>query len=217
MPKTRWIHSLWAGVDGVLSNGLCARTDVILTNAKHAFSESLGEYAILGALHFAKRVPHGTQQYREKIWQKYQVKMLKGYVRRDLVVYAHMFGLKFGQHLPCNNVSKTDTWPYCEVASSKSTYVLLRHSATMCIVGYGSIGAQVARRAHALDMQVLAVKRDPNTVDEDTKKFVHKVYGTKDLPEILPNCDYVVCHLLSLDNLTYYYLSLVSLPFVPFN
>lgn len=79
-PNTRWVHSLWAGVDGLLSSHLRAREDVLLTNAKHAFNESLGEYAMLGMLYFAKQVPRCVDQHVRGHWEKYQVAMLKGCV-----------------------------------------------------------------------------------------------------------------------------------------
>jgi phosphoglycerate dehydrogenase-like enzyme len=61
---------------------------------------------------------------------------------------------------------------------------------TMGIVGHGDIGRAAARRAKALGMRVLALRRDttPRAGDED----VDRVYATKDLHEMLPECDYVV-------------------------
>ncbi|MEP6716008.1 MAG: D-2-hydroxyacid dehydrogenase [Terriglobia bacterium] len=61
---------------------------------------------------------------------------------------------------------------------------------TMGIVGHGDIGRASARRAKAFGMRVLALRRDinPRAGDED----VDRVYATKDLHEMLPECDYVV-------------------------
>lgn len=78
-PAVQWVHSLWTGVDNVLSDQIKCSDTVTLTNAKHAFSESLGEYAVLGALYFAKRVPTCLQQYHGGTWEKYEVGMLRGY------------------------------------------------------------------------------------------------------------------------------------------
>lgn len=60
---------------------------------------------------------------------------------------------------------------------------------TMGIVGHGDIGRAIARRAKAFGMKVLAVRRDPSprAGDED----VDRVYATKDLHQMLPQCDYV--------------------------
>jgi phosphoglycerate dehydrogenase-like enzyme len=61
---------------------------------------------------------------------------------------------------------------------------------TMGIVGHGDIGRAVARRAKAMGMRVLALRRDaaPRPGDED----VDRVFATRDLHEMLPQCDYVV-------------------------
>lgn len=61
---------------------------------------------------------------------------------------------------------------------------------TMGIVGHGDIGRAIARRAKAFGMRVLALRRDPSPRpgDED----VDRVYATKDLHQMLPECDYVV-------------------------
>jgi len=61
---------------------------------------------------------------------------------------------------------------------------------TVGIVGYGDIGRAVARRAHAMGMNVLALKRHPPSQGDD---LVQKVYGPKDLHVMLAQCDYVVC------------------------
>jgi phosphoglycerate dehydrogenase-like enzyme len=61
---------------------------------------------------------------------------------------------------------------------------------TMGIVGHGDIGRAIARRAKAFGMRVLALRRDPapRPGDED----VDRVYATKDIHQMLPECDYVV-------------------------
>jgi len=61
---------------------------------------------------------------------------------------------------------------------------------TMGIVGHGDIGRAAAKRAKALGMRVLALRRStaPRAGDED----VDQVYATADLHAMLPECDYVV-------------------------
>ena len=61
---------------------------------------------------------------------------------------------------------------------------------TMGIVGHGDIGRATARRAKAMGMRVLALRRDisPRPGDED----VDRLYATEQLHEMLPECDYVV-------------------------
>ena len=68
--------------------------------------------------------------------------------------------------------------------------VLELSAQTMGIVGHGDIGRAAARRAKAFGMRVLALRRDlaRRAGDED----VDRVFATKDLHAMLPECDYVV-------------------------
>jgi len=60
---------------------------------------------------------------------------------------------------------------------------------TIGIVGHGDIGRAIARRAKALGMRVLALRRDTaaRAGDED----VDRVYADSQLHQMLPECDYV--------------------------
>ncbi len=74
--------------------------------------------------------------------------------------------------------------------------------ATIGIVGYGSIGREVARLAKAFGMQVLATKRDPRrVVDEGYRlsgtgdpdgELPDRIYPAAATRSMLPECDYVV-------------------------
>lgn len=68
--------------------------------------------------------------------------------------------------------------------------VLLASSQTVGVVGYGDIGRQVAARASALGMKVLATKRHVSLVGSDT--LAEHVYGADALLEMIPRCDYLV-------------------------
>jgi hypothetical protein len=56
-PNVTWIHSFSAGVDTIMCDTLRARDDILVTNAKGAFSESLAEFALFGMMYFAKKLP----------------------------------------------------------------------------------------------------------------------------------------------------------------
>lgn len=60
---------------------------------------------------------------------------------------------------------------------------------TVGIVGYGDIGRAVARRAHAMDMRVLALKRHP---PETHDPLIDQFYKPDALAPMLGRCDYVV-------------------------
>ncbi len=61
---------------------------------------------------------------------------------------------------------------------------------TLGMVGYGDIGHTVARRAHALGMKILAVRRRPELSREDP--LPDAVYPASALRELLAASDYVV-------------------------
>jgi phosphoglycerate dehydrogenase-like enzyme len=60
---------------------------------------------------------------------------------------------------------------------------------TLGVVGLGSIGVEVARRAAAFDMRVIATKRHP---DSGVPDFVTRVYPPAGLPDLLAEADAVV-------------------------
>lgn len=73
---------------------------------------------------------------------------------------------------------------------------------TLGIVGYGSIGREVARLARAFGMQVLATKRDVSSLADDSWQIpgvgdplgtqAHCIYGAHGLHGMLPQCDFLV-------------------------
>jgi phosphoglycerate dehydrogenase-like enzyme len=60
---------------------------------------------------------------------------------------------------------------------------------TMTIVGFGTIGQAVARRAHAFGMRVTGVRRRS---DQPAPEFVEKIVGSERLTEALHGCDVLV-------------------------
>jgi phosphoglycerate dehydrogenase-like enzyme len=60
---------------------------------------------------------------------------------------------------------------------------------TVGIIGYGDIGRAVARRVHAMGMQILAVKRH---LPEQADPLVDQFHKPEAMAEMLGRCDYVV-------------------------
>lgn len=58
---------------------------------------------------------------------------------------------------------------------------------TLLVVGLGDIGAALARRAHGLEMRVLATRRHPN----GTPPYVERLGASSALDDLLPEADHV--------------------------
>jgi phosphoglycerate dehydrogenase-like enzyme len=138
-PKLEWIHSLAVGLDTQLFPAL-VESPVPLTNSRGVFSDSLGEFATLAILYFAKDLPRMLANQAASRWEQYDV----------------------------------------EVAEGK----------TLGIVGLGTIGRACARRARALGMRTIALKKGDEP--EEALASVDEAFPRDALHAMLGRCDYVV-------------------------
>jgi phosphoglycerate dehydrogenase-like enzyme len=76
-PAVRWVHSRYAGVEGVLFPALVEST-AILTNARGVFSRSLAEFVVAGLLYFAKDLRRMTRNQAAGRWEPFDVEELAG-------------------------------------------------------------------------------------------------------------------------------------------
>jgi len=58
----KWVHSVSAGIDGIVSSEAFRKSSIPLTNAKGAYSHVLGEFIALGVLYHTKHVERFTQR-----------------------------------------------------------------------------------------------------------------------------------------------------------
>lgn len=77
LPSLKFVHNRWVGVDHILCPAL-VDSDIILTNAKGLFSESLAEFCLASCLYFAKDFPRLLRQKAEKRWEQFLVEELRG-------------------------------------------------------------------------------------------------------------------------------------------
>ena len=98
----RWIHSLSAGVEAVLSPEVIA-SDIPVTNARGVFKESLAEFGIAAMLFFAKDLHRMLRNQHAERWEPFDVDMLEGAtlgvvgygeIGRATAKLAHAFGMK---------------------------------------------------------------------------------------------------------------------------
>jgi len=76
-PRVRWVHTRWAGVDGLLFPEL-VDSPVPLTNGMGVFSESLGEFAMAGILFFAKDLRRMIRNQIARRWEPFDVEVIAG-------------------------------------------------------------------------------------------------------------------------------------------
>jgi phosphoglycerate dehydrogenase-like enzyme len=76
-PRLRWVHSWAAGVDWLLFPALRQR-DVVVTNTRGVYSDSLAEFALGAMLYFAKDFARMKTNQRARRWEPFDVQMLRG-------------------------------------------------------------------------------------------------------------------------------------------
>lgn len=131
-----------------------------------------------------------------------QLTTTSGIHATNIAEYAFMMMLAFGHRLPAmlDHQARAD-WP-AEGRFRTFLPVELRGS-TVGIVGYGSLGREIAHIAHTFGMEVLAVKRDvrhpadlegyvlPERGDPEGLYF-HRLYPPEALISMVRVCDFVV-------------------------
>jgi phosphoglycerate dehydrogenase-like enzyme len=121
----------------------------------------------------------------------------------NIAEYVFAMLLMFGHRVPQMLRAQANAdWPSKPEAYHDLVPLELRGS-TLGIVGYGSIGREIARLAQAFGMEVLAVKRDvrqpadpdgyvlPGTGDPEGEYF-HRLYPPEALISMVRECDFVV-------------------------
>ncbi|MBN2303444.1 MAG: D-2-hydroxyacid dehydrogenase [Anaerolineae bacterium] len=120
----------------------------------------------------------------------------------NIAEFAFMMMLAFGHRLPeMMRLQAHANWP--EEDQYPALLPLELRGSTVGIVGYGSIGREIAHVAHTFGMEVLAVKRDvrqpadpdgyvlPDSGDPDGTYF-HRLYPPEALASMVKECDFVV-------------------------
>jgi phosphoglycerate dehydrogenase-like enzyme len=76
-PRVRWVHTRWAGLDGLLLPGIAAHP-APLTNARGVYSGALGEFVLAAILYFAKGVARMVENQRAGRWDPFDVEEVSG-------------------------------------------------------------------------------------------------------------------------------------------
>lgn len=136
------------------------------------------------------------------VWERdIPITTLNGVAPSNMAEFAIMMMLAFGHHMPLMVAhQRRRYWPSAEERWNTFMPSELR-GATVGIVGYGSIGRQIGRMAHAFGMRVLAMRRT-GIVERQTYRIAalasevepepDAIYLPGQLGEMLAECDYVV-------------------------
>ncbi len=109
-----------------------------------------------------------------------QAAAIAEFVIGGLLVFARRFNLMLeAQRLRrwIQNELAGDAWPWSV------------RGRTMTILGLGTIGQEVARRAHAFGMKVIGIRR---RIDQPKPPFVDRVAGSDEVDDTLRGCDVLV-------------------------
>lgn len=142
--KLKWIHSVAAGVGGLMIPEVLA-SDVLITNARGIFSVIMAEHTVGLMLACSRRLFDSYRFQRAHVWSREQLWAMPP--------------------------------PMGEVQGK-----------TLGIIGLGSIGQEISKRARAFGMRVLGVKKDLASGAE----HADRVYSLPQLNEVLQESDFVV-------------------------
>ena len=101
-PNLQWVHSRNAGLDSMLFPEL-VESSVPLTNGSGVFSPSLGEFALLAMLYFAKDVPRLRRQQDAGVWKTFDMQPVErktvgivgyGDIGREVGLRAKSMGMR---------------------------------------------------------------------------------------------------------------------------
>jgi phosphoglycerate dehydrogenase-like enzyme len=87
-PRVRWVHTRWAGLEGLLSPAV-ARHPSVLTNARGVYSGSLAEFVLAAILYFAKDLGRMVRNQRTETWEPFDVDEIRGKTL-GIVGYGHI-------------------------------------------------------------------------------------------------------------------------------
>ena len=193
-----------AATPGAVPPEILRRAEVIYTG------EVFPDHALAPRLRWVQLDTSGADHVaRTPVWRSdIALTTLNGVAPPTMAEYALMMMLAFAHHLPAMlaHQARAD-WP--DPAGRWRLFMPRElHGATVGIVGFGSIGRELGRIAHAIGMRVLALRRGPGAgltagpaaypgpalvAGQGGELYEpDRLYGPDGLTEMLPHCDYVV-------------------------
>ena len=167
--------------------------------------EGYPDPAIAPNLKWAQLDTAGVNHILETPLWKSQVKLttLNGVAPPNMGEFAILLMLNFGHHLQQLFKSQQDhDWPSFQYRWDYYTPAELR-GATVGVIGYGNIGREIGRLAHAFGMKVVAVDqnppREPNPLTYQIPELIglggcdpDEYYPPSQILTAVSDCDYVI-------------------------
>jgi D-2-hydroxyacid dehydrogenase (NADP+) len=140
-------------------------------------------------LKFIQSISAGIDQYDKEVLRKHGIRLANAAGVNANAVAEHaialMLALKRHLHMGRDNqAARRWRGMISEIAAREDELA----GKVLLIVGFGRIGARIARLAKAFEMRVLATRRDPARGAEGADA----VFGHEQLPELLAQADVVV-------------------------
>ena len=144
--------------------------------------------AVAGKLRFIQSISAGTDQYDRALLRERGIRLASaaGVNAQAVAEHAMALMLALARRLPeARDHQHARQWRgmISEIAAREDQL----GGKTLLVVGYGRIGARLARLAQAFDMRVIATKRDPTTGTDGADA----VHGHEQLHALLPQADVV--------------------------
>ena len=212
-PRIRWVHTLSAGVDGLLVPEVRSKQGLVLTESGTAFTDSIPEFVLAWILMVARRLPQFIEQQREHRWEGIQQDELTestigivglGPIGLGVAKRAKAFGMRtmgLRRHdRPAENVDEVVTGPGgLDRLMRESDYIVIAAALTdetRHIIGAGEIAkmkssawiVNIARGAH-IDQDALVDALQSNAIggaclDVTTPEPLPKDDPLWDLPNV---------------------------------
>ena len=121
-----------------------------------------------------KKVPICNSKWNDRIVAEYALSML-------------LTGLK--KLIPIHNDFRTGSWKF-RPSTSKMLF-----DAPVLLIGFGSIGQEIARFLKPFTNNVIALRNNPEKSTSEERQLVKKIIGWSEYDQEIKNLEYIICSL----------------------
>ena len=135
-----------------------------------------------GRLKWVHTASVGIDFYPEWLFEVPQVTCARGVAAVPIAEYVLWALLEQAKQLNTRSVANAEQWR-AEFDRASTQPMGLLHGQTLGLVGYGAIGREVAQRAQAFGMRVIALRRSPGVIQDpgvQTERSLHHLIASVD-------------------------------------